>query len=156
MPERYYRELLRYFARKAGDGDTAADVVQEAYARVIALQHKGTDVLQPRALLYRVGRNLLSRQRLREATERRVLEALAIVSPDAAPSTEHRVGARQQLGRLLALLEAMPAKRREAFILVRIHGLSYADSSRHMGVSELAIERHLARALLDFAGYTRP
>ena len=53
----------------------------------------------------------------------------------------------------MALLEDMPRKRRNAFILVRIHGLSYAQTAAHMEISEKAVERHMTRALLDCAGY---
>lgn len=156
MPERYYRELLRYFTRKAGDGDTAADVVQEAYTRVFTHQDAGGAVLEPRALLYQTGRNVLATQAVRRAAEARMLDTLALVSADSAPSVERHVAARQQLQRLVALLEDMPRKRRHAFILVRIHGLSYAQTAAHMEISEKAVERHMTRALLDCAGYGRP
>lgn len=153
MLERYHRELLRYFTRKAGDGDTAADLVQEAYARVLGHQDAGGLVLEPRALLYQTGRNLLATQAARRAAELRMLDTLALVAPDSAPSVERHVAARQQLRRLVALLEAMPRKRRHAFLLVRIHGLSYAQTAAHMEISEKAVEHHMTRALLDCAGY---
>lgn len=153
MLELFYRELLRYFTRRTGDDQSGADVVQEAYLRVLALQHKGTAVREPRALLYQIGRNLLSNQALRRASEGRVLETLALVGADTAPSAEHEADARQQLGRLIALLESLPHKRRTAFILVRIHGMSYAEAAAYMEISELAVERHMTRALLDCAGY---
>ncbi|MFT4189889.1 MAG: sigma factor [Comamonas sp.] len=41
MIERYYRELLGYFSRRAGGSEHAADIVQEAYSRVIAVQQSG-------------------------------------------------------------------------------------------------------------------
>lgn len=153
MPERYYRELLRYFTRKAGDGDMAADVVQEAYTRVFTHQDAGGAIFEPRALLYQTGRNVLASQAVRRAAEIRMLDTLALVSPDSAPSVERHVAARQQLARLIALLQDMPRKRRHAFILVRIHGLSYAQTAAHMEISEKAVERHMTRALLDCAGY---
>ncbi|MEG1455609.1 MAG: sigma-70 region 4 domain-containing protein [Comamonas sp.] len=43
----------------------------------------------------------------------------------------------------------MPRKRREAFILVRIYGCSYAEAAAHMGVSVDAIDRHVVRAVMD-------
>ncbi len=153
MLERYYRELLGYFTRSAGDGDTAADVVQEAYARVLSLQDRGADVVEPRALLYRTGRNLLINQARRRVVEARVLDTLALVAPVNAPSAEHHASARQQLARLLLLLEAMPPKRRQAFVLVRVYGMSYAQAAAHMDISLIAVERHITRALLDCAGY---
>ncbi|MBB6564093.1 RNA polymerase sigma-70 factor (ECF subfamily) [Acidovorax soli] len=154
MPERYYRELLRYFTRRAGNGDTAADVVQEAYSRVLALQSTGKPVFEPRALLYQTARNVLTNQALRRAAEVRMLDTLALVHCDSAPSVEREVSARQQLHRLLALLQRMPRKRRDAFILVRVHGMSHAQTAAHMEISTKAVERHITRALLDCAGYT--
>lgn len=153
MPERYYRELLRHFTRTAGDTDTAADVVQEAYARVLSLQDRGTEVFQPRALLYQTGRNILINLVRRQVAEKRMLDTLALMSATSSPSAERQVSARQQLDQLVQLLENMPRKRRNAFILVRIHGLSYLEAGAHMDISVKAVERHMTRALMDCAGY---
>lgn len=152
MPERYYRELLRYFTRH-GDGDAAADVVQEAYARIYALQRTGTSVFNPRALLYHAGRNIAAARAKRQAAEQRMLDTLGLVAADAAPSVERHAIARQQLEGLMRRLSAMPRKRREAFILVRIHGFSYREAGEHLGVSVAAIERHVMRGIFDCAAH---
>lgn len=152
MPQRYYRELLRYFTRSFGDRDTAADVVQEAYVRIFALQRKGNAILDPRALLYHVGRNVAATQATRRAAEQRMLDTLGLVAADAAPSVERTVIARQQLDALVRRLSVMPRKRRDAFILVRIHGCSYAEAGAYMGLRVEAIERHVMRGILDCAG----
>lgn len=153
MPERYYRELLRYFTRSAGDRDVAADLVQSAYARIYALQHSGGSVLDARALLYQTARNLAARGATRRATEQRVLDALALVAPSHAPSAESSAIAREQLNRFLARLEAMPRKRRDVFILVRIYGYSYREAAEHLGTTETNIERHVMRGILDCAAH---
>ena len=156
MPERHYRELLRYFIRKAGNGDAAADVVQEAYMRVFALEHGGGTIREPRALLFQAARNIWTNQIVRRAAELRMLETLAVVRDDSVPSVEREVMARQQLAHLVRLLSSMPRKRREVFVLVRIHGLSYAQTCAHLDLSLKAVEHHMTRALLDCAGYGRP
>lgn len=156
MPERYYRELLRYFTRSAGNSDTAADVVQEAYTRVYALQRTGGTAFNPRALLYHVGRNIVATRTTRRAAEQRMLDTLRLIAPDEAPSVERHAIARQQLAALLRHLTAMPKKRREAFILVRIHGYSYREAGEHMGVSVEAIERHVMRGVFDCAQRSQP
>ncbi|MEG0226426.1 MAG: sigma-70 family RNA polymerase sigma factor [Comamonas sp.] len=149
MVARYYSELVNFFARSLNDRDAASDLVQEAYARVLALHQRGTQVLDPRALLYRAGKNIaISGFRHREA-EARMLRTLALVCDDRAPSVEQHVDARLRLERLLARLGSMPRKRREAFILVRIYGCSYAEAAAHMGVSVDAIDRHVVRAVMD-------
>lgn len=153
MLERYYRELIRYFTRQSGNPDTAADVVQEAYAQLLHLQLRGGVITEPRALLYRAGRNLLINHARRQANEERMLGTLALVGHDCAPAVDHQVEMRQHLHRLVALLERMPRKRREAFIAVRVYGMSYHETAAHMAISTKAVELHIARALLDCAGY---
>ncbi|RYY81023.1 MAG: sigma-70 family RNA polymerase sigma factor [Comamonadaceae bacterium] len=153
MAVHHYRELLNYFTRSVNDRHAAADVVQEAYLRVLALQSRGVQVLQPRALLFHTGRNIVARQAVRHATERRILDTLALVAADSAPSMERDAIARQQLRLLVERLETMPAKRRDVFLLVRVHGHSYGDAAAHMGISLAAVEKHVVRAILDIAGY---
>lgn len=153
MLERYHRELIRYFTRESGNADTAADVVQEAYARLLQLQLRGGVIAEPRALLYRAGRNLLINHAKRQANEQRMLGTLALVADGSVPPVEHQVDMRRRLERLVALLERMPRKRRDAFIAVRVYGMSYAETAAHMAISTKAVELHITRALLDCAGY---
>ena len=65
MLERYYRELLNFLTRQVGDRDTAADLTQESFVRVLGAQSSGQAVLDMRALLYRTARKFGSRTRLR-------------------------------------------------------------------------------------------
>jgi RNA polymerase sigma factor (sigma-70 family) len=48
-------------------------------------------------------------------------------------------------------LRALPARRREAFELVRLHGLSLGDAGGVMGVSRRTVANHLYLAALDLA-----
>lgn len=153
MLETYYTELLRYFTRQAGNVHIAEDAVMEAYVRALQHLHEGHPIRQPRAFLYQSVRNLLISQSQRQATEARILETFSIISSQSVPTPEQQVSARQQMQRLMALLDGMPAKRRNAFILVRIHGMSYAEAAHYMDLSTEAIEKHIARALMDCAGY---
>ena len=77
----YYAELVSFFAGSLKSRDAAQDVVQEAYARVLALQQDGTAVRNLRAMLYRVGKNVVVDDLRRRGTEARMLESLAIVQP---------------------------------------------------------------------------
>jgi len=147
----YYSELVNYFARSLNDRDAAADVVQESCARVIGMTG-GAAVRDMRALLYRVGRNIVIDEARRRRAEAGMLETLALVQCDEAPSTEREACARQQLERLAARLAAMPRKRCEAFVLVRIYGFSHAEAAIRQGCSEAAIEKHVVRAVCDLLG----
>nr|WP_301184116.1 sigma-70 family RNA polymerase sigma factor [Comamonas thiooxydans] len=148
----YYAELVSFFARSLNSRDAAADVVQESYARVFAMQSRELAVRDLRALLFRTGKNIVIDDARRRAAEARMLETLAVVGADEVPSAERQVQGRQQLVLLSRRLQAMPRKRREVFVLVRIYGFSHAEAAAHMNISEAAIEKHVVRAVCDCMG----
>lgn len=152
MAANYYAELVRFFARSLQDREAAADVVQESYARVFALQARDVAVRDLRALLFRTGKNIVIDDARRRLAEAHMLQTLALVSAQEAPSTERQVAGREQLVLLSRCLHAMPRKRREVFVLVRIYGFSHAEAAAHMGISEAAIEKHVVRAVCDCMG----
>lgn len=43
----------------------------------------------------------------------------------------------------------MPSRRREAFLLHRVDGLTYLEIARAMGVSIKAVEKHISAAMLE-------
>ncbi|MCA1326107.1 sigma-70 family RNA polymerase sigma factor [Herbaspirillum sp. alder98] len=144
----HYNELVGFFSRAVSDRHTASDIVQECYARLLAMEAR-TALNDPRALLYRTGKNIVTDGARRKLAEARMLETLALIMPDEAPCVERQVCARQQLDRLLSRLQAMPRKRREAFILVRLYGLTHAQAAKQMQCSEAAIEKHIVRGVID-------
>jgi RNA polymerase sigma-70 factor (ECF subfamily) len=53
----------------------------------------------------------------------------------------------QRLTRVIAVIEAMPPRRREVFLLHRIEELTYAQIARRIGVSMKAVEKHMHLAM---------
>ncbi len=53
--------------------------------------------------------------------------------------------------RMLAAIEGLPEEEREAFELVRVQGLTYAEAAGVVGVSVKTVQRRLARARLLLA-----
>lgn len=155
MLERYYQELLNFCSRTVRNRNAAADVVQESYARVLAVQHSGQAVPEPRALLYRTARNLQIDQHRRSevrgealhpdaeasAAELDNLAAPQACEPDVAASSAQGVNA------LLATIDALPLRCREAFILHKFDGLPHAEVAEQMGISRKMVEQHIKLAM---------
>lgn len=149
MLERYYRELLNYFARQLKDRDGAADVVQEAYARVLTVQQAGQAIREPRALLYRTARNIvIDQQRHQAVSEAEGQEALDELPAPAIHQPEQAYAAHQRASQLVDVIEALPPRCREAFVLHKFEGLSHAEVAERMGISRNMVERHVMLAVL--------
>lgn len=151
MAVRYYRELINFCAHTLHDRDAAKDVVQEAYARFMALAR--TQVVdEPRALLYKVARNLMldqaRRQRVRDHDS---LDALAESDqPQARADWQPDTAAegREYARHMLAVIDGLPARCREAFVLNRFEGLSHQEVADRMGISRNMVAQHVVRAVL--------
>ena len=147
----YYRELLNFCAQALKDRDAAADVVQETYARVIALS-RSQIVTEPRALLYRVARNLLTDQHRRETLRLHdSLDTLNELEHPHAPQMcqpEQALDTRQQALAMLDVINKLPERCREAFVLNRFDGLSHQEVADQMGISRNMVAQHVIRAVL--------
>ncbi len=157
MLERYYRELLGFLANKVGDRHAAADLVQESYARVLAMHRGGESIADPRALLYRVARNLVIDQHRRDRTRGETTAVHHQDAPDdpmdahAAPlawEPEAVAMSAQGVDAMLATIEGLPPRCREAFVLHKFDGLSHAEVAARMGISRKMVEQHVKNALI--------
>ena len=155
MFDRYYRELLNFLARKVRDRETAADLTQESFARVYAAEQSGTAIRDPRALLYKTARNLVI-DTFRHGDVRgesvNVAPGETVVDPDehAGPDVyepEVALESRQRFEAIAAIVETLPPRCREAFMLVKFEGLAHAEAAERMGVAVKTIEMQVQIAL---------
>lgn len=153
--ERYYRELLGFLSNKVRDRDVASDLAQESFARVYAAERSGTVVRDPRALLYTTARNLLTDQFRRGKAGGQSVATDAGdegVEPDsfAGPQQfepENALASRQRFEALAKVVDGLPPRCREAFILVKFDGLTHAETAAHMGIAVKTVEMQIQIAL---------
>lgn len=150
LARRYHAELLRILTARLGSDQDAADLAQESYARLLRYQgqHSGEEL---RRMLFRIANNLLTDHwrwgRLRGADTHVSIDAIDLESE--RPSHDRELAAEQQLARLEEIVLAMPDKRRNVFVLSRVHGLSNVEIARHLGISAKTVEKHIAIALAE-------
>ncbi|PWR21665.1 RNA polymerase subunit sigma-70 [Zavarzinia compransoris] len=141
------RELQRYLSRWLRDADTAADLTQETFLRFV--ETGPAAVLQDRSYLFQTARNLAidhQRQADRRRTDLTDPDVIGTLAADQ-PSPEAVVAARRELQRLDALLDGLPRRTREIFLLNKVEGLSYTEVASALGISESSVQKHLAKAL---------
>jgi RNA polymerase sigma-70 factor, ECF subfamily len=152
---RYWQPLIRYASRVLDDEAGAEDVVQDAFLRVWT--RRAEAITTPvRAYLYRVTRNLaIDELRRRNArTRRHLLHGHFEVAPAATPA---EVLQNERLrARVNAAIQALPERRREAFTLVYLRGLSYTEVSEIMGISPKTLGNHISAALAELRVTLRP
>jgi len=145
---RYRDELTRRLIRMVKSHETAADLVQETYLRLLRCREERV-VEQPRALLHRIAGNLAIDHLRKEkhAFHNTNSMDVAMAVPCQAPSPERELLGKQRLRMFLQMLERLPPRSREAFVLCRVYGYSYQEIAARLNISESGVEKLLMRAL---------
>jgi RNA polymerase sigma-70 factor (ECF subfamily) len=142
----HHSSLVRFLALRTGSAEDAKEIVQEAYAKVLAL-----DRPQPFSLrvgfLWKIAANLaIDRKRQRAAQSRLASIALAPVCA-CGPSTETVVEQRERLAIVQKAIAQLPPRCRQAFLLRIVEGQRFSFVSREMGITERMAKVHVARAM---------
>jgi RNA polymerase sigma factor (sigma-70 family) len=140
---------LRNWLRRSGSGEhDVDDIVQESYCRLASLKSVA-HIASGRAYLFRTARNVAI-ERIRRARTVRIdyvteIDSLNIV--DNEPSPEQIVGSRRELRRVQGLIEGLPGRCRDIFVLRRIQGLPQREVAHLLGVTENVVEMQTIRGL---------
>jgi RNA polymerase sigma-70 factor (ECF subfamily) len=154
----HYGDLRRQLTRDLRDPHYAADIAQSSFERVYVhamglrsdrqAATAGAEIESPRALLFRVARNLcIDDARKRKTAQEWTRQQLVL--QQSAPSSEYLAAQRQILDRVVAALVRLPPRRRAVFILFRAHGYTRAEIAEQLNITEMAVAKHMVRATLD-------
>ncbi len=144
--EQHNQALVSFLAARLKSVMDAREVAQEAYARLLQLEHPGA-VSFLRSYLFRIAANLaVDRIRQRKVREDQapveVFEALL-----TRPSPERAVLAEQHLQVLTAALDELPHKCRQAFALHYFGGRTLQQIAVQMRLTDRMIQKYVARGL---------
>ncbi len=138
--------LNGWLRKKLGNSFDAADLAQDAFVRVLRHRRELPAVREPRAYLVTIAGRLLLNHYRRRSLERAYEEALAALPPERAPAPEQRLLILETLDHVDALLAALPAKTRTAFLLAQVDRLPQAAIAERLQLSVRTVQRHILRA----------
>ncbi len=126
--------LYRYLLRLCADLETAEDLFQEAWGKLIASRRRYRGTARFSTYLYRIAHNCFvdhyRRQRARPPSQNAVDVERATADADPVRDTD-RMLAREKLD---SLLRALPEEQRDAFLLHEEAGLTIAEIAEVTGV----------------------
>jgi RNA polymerase sigma-70 factor (ECF subfamily) len=140
---------FRFFARRlCPTADEAEDLLQEAYARVLA-REDFRRIECGKAFVRRVLLNLaLSKARRAKIV---AIESIPDVDTlnviDPAPDCYRQLEAREELARLEAAILALPAQCRQVVTLRKVHELSTTEIAAELSISVSTVEKHLTKGM---------
>lgn len=150
--ERWERRAYGFCLHYLGDPDRAADAFQDTFRRLVESRDRYEPEGRFASWLFTLARraciDLVRAERPHRREERTDAALRESVSASRTSSPEKEVVVRSELDRLLARL---PASQREALLLAKYHGFSYAEIAEMVGVTEVAVKQRVYRALKTLA-----
>jgi RNA polymerase sigma-70 factor, ECF subfamily len=176
LVRRHKTPIYNFVLRQVRQGNTAEDVTQDVFLRVVQNASEFKHEARFSTWLYTIARNLCV-DHLRKQTHRRhpsldqpitqngedsrpMVDNIADVHPRA--SVERTAVAGEVAGRILAAVEKLPEEQREVFLLREIANLPFKEIADITGVGENTVKSRmryaldrLQEALSDFEEYAR-
>lgn len=141
-------EIRRYIGRRIACRETAADLAQETFVRLLCCE-RTPEPGKRRAYLFRIAEHLTIDHFRRHANQGSCVSLDDCTElPCPAPAPERHAIARQQLRRLQAAIDELPPRCREVFIQHKFEGMPQKTLAAAYGISLNAVEKLLIRALL--------
>lgn len=142
-------QLRAWLRRRSRGGLEIDDVIQETYARLVAVESV-SHIHDAKSYAFQIAGSVvidhLRRMKVVPISSVPDLDYLEVVSD--APSPERQVIDRDELTRLAQMIALLPGKVRDVFTLRRVHGLSQREVAERLKLSESTVEKHMARGFL--------
>jgi RNA polymerase sigma-70 factor (ECF subfamily) len=152
---RHYKDLLNFCLRKTRNRDTAADLAQESYARVLSMQQAGQAIREPGALLRQVALrakiDLDRRAAIRQHDDLDALDESQQPAGDSHLQPEEAYASSQSIQSYLKIIEELPPRCREAFCMYIFDELPNKEIAERMGVSLSMVNQYISRGKLACA-----
>jgi RNA polymerase sigma-70 factor (ECF subfamily) len=156
----HHKALVRFLTLRTGSVEDAKEIVQEAYAKMLALDRPGT-ISFLAGYLWRIAVNLAIDRGRQRVQHERYARAVLPRAETRDFSAETTVEARERLMIVERAIGNLPARCLEAFTLHVLQGLTFDEVGGEMHISARMAKKHVARALeylqtcLDEADVTR-
>ena len=145
-----YGRIYRFFLKRLGSSEDAADAAQEVFKRFIGRNRVAT-LDSPAGYLWRITHNLIKEIRRTFTIRSRWMSPPTEDADEyasMAPGPEEALQERQMMEGILRALNKLPARSKEVFILHRFKGLSHKEIAIKLNISPKTVENHMVNALL--------
>jgi len=145
---RFWTDLLRRVTQRMRGHPDAEDLLHSAYLRLEAYRLE-QQVENPAAFVVQAAKNIaIDNYRHDRLTTVPSDRAALLEVMDKSPLQDEVIEARARLKHVSEGLAKMSPRTREVFLMHRLDGLKYREIATALGISQSAVEKHIAKATL--------
>jgi RNA polymerase sigma-70 factor (ECF subfamily) len=145
--DRYHADVWRVLHRMSEASSEVDDLVQATFLALPRLAGAYDGRASCKSWLVGIAVGLAARQRRSIGRLLRRLGAFRTIARlETVVDPEREAGSRQELEAFERALRSLPAKKREAFVLVELEGLSMTEAARALGIPPATVRTRLFHA----------
>jgi RNA polymerase sigma-70 factor, ECF subfamily len=150
----YSTALYRVAFSVTRNAAEAEDAVQETFLRVLRHESRLGEIRDYRVWLVRIVWNIVldKKRRAKTRPENEDIADYARALPAGDRSADAAAISTQEHARILALIDRLPAREREALLLSAVEELTTAEIAAALGTTESSIRSRIFRARRELAG----
>ena len=154
----HYYNVYGFFLKRLGSPEDAADASQETFMRVVR-REGAIKIGSPAGYIWRTAQNLIKEIKRNKALTAKWISSKAMDLEQQAsqtPTPEKAMEIQKTNDDILNVLDRLPPRCREVFILHRFKGLSHKQIAGQLNISPKTVENHMINALLFFHKHLYP
>jgi len=140
-------DVYRYLLNLGLHPPRAQEAAQEVFLRLYATLHKGEEIQNPRAWIFRVAHNLGLKIRARQNSEEPFDAGIGVQLASQQESAESELIDRERMARFHNAVAGLSEQQRRCLFL-RLEGLRYPEIGSALGISASAVGEFLRRAMV--------
>ena len=146
---RKFSPRLEAFAQKyTNDTNEAEDIVQDVFLKLWERRELLDNISLTSFLFMMVRNSCLNHLKHRQIADTETAERL--YAADFVPDPSSLLIQKELSDSIDQIMEELPPKCKEAFVLSRLNGLKNREIAEHMAITEKVVEKHITRALKRF------
>jgi len=141
-----FAEIYRYVFRYVGNSQDAEQLAQESFTRFYDFLVNGSDIRNPKPLIYRIAHNACLNFLKREKKFEKIMSRPNDVPLSSNTNEKESIQIEQRATLVRQALKGLPQRDQRCLLLYQ-EGFSYAEIAEAAGAKKTSIGKILARAL---------
>ncbi|MBV7532163.1 RNA polymerase sigma-70 factor [Chitinophaga sp. sic0106] len=146
--DKYFISLLNIAYKRMGNREDAREVVQDVFVRLYASRDRIEHTSHLLAYMHKLLKHgMIDRYRQKLVQEKQQDALRALIKGEPAVQNTISIDSKQLEERIHRVVNNLPEKCREAFLLSRLQLLSHQAIADRMNISVSTVEKHIVKAL---------
>ncbi|MGV8093955.1 MAG: RNA polymerase sigma factor [Mangrovibacterium sp.] len=144
--EKYHRRLYGFLYSLLKSTEDAEEIVQDTFVKIWEKRHRFREEYTFESFLFKIAKNSFLNHNRKKINTRIFHEQYDLMFDLKQNTTEDYLLFKETQEIIDSIINEMPPKQREVFILQKVEGLSRKEIAEKLGISVITVDSHLLKA----------